>query len=94
MRRLLLHVLPGGFHLIRHYGLLANTGRRENLAKARKLLGVEMPTVDASLLEIDASGSLVQATFVCPCCRSPMIILETFLRGQPIRAPPPSPLAA
>ena len=94
IRRFLLHVLPGGFHRIRHYGLLANGGRRENLAKARELLGVERPSVDASLLESDASGSLVQPTFVCPCCGSPMHIIETFLRGQPIRAPPPSRLAA
>jgi hypothetical protein len=43
MRRFLLHVLPGGFHRIRHYGLLANAGRRENLAKARALLDVPPP---------------------------------------------------
>ncbi len=94
MRRFLLHVLPGGFHRIRHYGLLANAGRREHLAKARELLGVETSGVDTSLVEIDASGSLVQPTFVCPCCGSPMRIIETFLRGQLIRAPPPSRLAA
>jgi len=40
MRRFLLHVLPSGFHRIRHYGLIANSGRRENLARARKLLNV------------------------------------------------------
>ncbi|MDP1734022.1 MAG: IS91 family transposase [Sulfuritalea sp.] len=94
MRRFLLHVLPSGFHRIRHYGLLANRERRENLARARELLGVERPGVDASLLEIGASDSPVQPTFVCPCCGSPMRIIETFLRGQPIRAPPPSRLAA
>lgn len=38
MRRFLLHVLPSGFHRIRHFGLLANGGRRENLAKVRALL--------------------------------------------------------
>ena len=94
MRRFLLHVLPSGFHRIRHYGLLANAGRRAHLAKARELLGVEASSVDASLLESDALGSLVQPTFVCPCCGSPMRIIETFLRGQPIRAPPPFLLAA
>jgi hypothetical protein len=94
MRRFLLHVLPGGFHRIRHYGLLANGERREKLAKARELLGVETPGVDASLLEIDASASLVQPIFVCPCCGSPMRIIETFLRGQSIRAPPLSRRAA
>ena len=94
MRRFLLHVLPSGFHRIRHYGLLANAGRRAHLAKARELLGVEASSVDASLLESDALGSLVQPTFVCPCCGSPMRIIDTFLRGQPIRAPPPFLLAA
>ena len=38
MRRFLLHVLPHGFHRIRHYGLLANAARVENLARARELL--------------------------------------------------------
>ena len=94
MRRFLLHVLPGGFHRIRHYGLLANAGRREHLAKARELLGVATSNVDAALLNTEVSGDLVQPTFVCPCCGSPMRIIETFLRGQPIRAPPPQRLAA
>ena len=39
IRRFLLHVLPAGFHRIRHYGLLANGGRKDNIALARKLLG-------------------------------------------------------
>ena len=94
MRRFLLHVLPGGFHRIRHYGLLANGERREKLAKARKLLGVVTSNVDAVQLNTEVSGDLVQPTFVCPCCGSPMRIIETFLRGQPIRAPPPQRLAA
>jgi len=85
MRRFLLHVLPGGFHRIRHYGLIANAGRRENLAKVRELLhGV--PT--AELQEADAPGTTVRATFVCPDCGAAMIIIESFARGQPIRAPP------
>ena len=40
MRRFLLHVLPDGFHRIRHYGLIANAGRTNNLARARALLQV------------------------------------------------------
>ena len=43
MRRFLLHVLPGGFHRIRHYGLLANGSRKANLALARELLIQEPP---------------------------------------------------
>ena len=47
IRRFLIHVLPSGFHRIRHYGLFANGGRAENLARARQLLGVS-PTHGAS----------------------------------------------
>ena len=86
MRRFLLHVLPGGFHRIRHYGLLANAGRREHLARARELLHV-VPAAAEPQPPSTPSAS-VQPTFVCPHCGAAMIIVETFARGQPIRAPP------
>jgi len=86
MRRFLLHVLPGGFHRIRHYGLLANAGRREHLARARQLLHV-VPATD-ELPPAEPTVTNVQPTFVCPHCGAAMIIVETFARGQPIRAPP------
>lgn len=86
MRRFLLHVLPSGFHRIRHYGLIANAERKDNLAKARELLHV-VPE-EAQSQETDAPGSSVQPTFVCPDCGAPMHIIDTFARGQPIRAPP------
>jgi Putative transposase len=38
IRRFLIHVLPTGFHRIRHYGLLAGGVKADNLALARKLL--------------------------------------------------------
>jgi len=84
MRRFLLHVLPGGFHRIRHYGLLANAGRREHLARARELLHV-VPAATEPQPSTDAANA---STFVCPHCGAAMIIVETFARGQPIRAPP------
>jgi hypothetical protein len=86
MRRFLLHVLPGGFHRIRHYGLLANAGRREHLARARELLHV-VPATD-ELPPEEPTVTNVQPTFVCPHCGAAMIIVETFARGQSIRAPP------
>ena len=86
MRRFLLHVLPGGFHRIRHYGLLANAERREHLARARELLHV-VPTA-AKLRPPDVPVGIGQPTFVCPHCGAAMLIVETFARGQPIRAPP------
>ncbi len=86
MRRFLLHVLPGGFHRIRHYGLLANGSRKANLALARDLLRVP---AQASGDDGDDTASAAAPTFVCPHCGHAMIILQTFSRGQPIRAPPP-----
>ena len=91
MRRFLLHVLPSGFHRIRHYGLIANTTRKDNLARARELLMVEktIETADAETNDADtADGSDESVTYVCPDCGAPMIITDTFLRGQLPRAPP------
>jgi len=84
MRRFLLHVLPGGFHRIRHYGLIANTGRRENLARARVLLHV----APVEPKEMDVPNEAVQPTFVCPDCGAPMIVVDTLVRKYLIRAPP------
>jgi hypothetical protein len=87
MRRFLLHVLPGGFHRIRHYGLLANSNRRHNLTLARALLQVPPPLPDESAGE----ASIVPApTFVCAHCGHAMVVLRVFLRHCSIRAPPAS----
>jgi hypothetical protein len=43
IRRFLIHVLPGGFHRIRHYGLFANANRAGNIALARRLLDAPDP---------------------------------------------------
>jgi hypothetical protein len=84
MRRFLLHVLPGGFHRIRHYGLLANCSRSVNLALARQLLQVPSPALQPCASELDAA----RPTFICPHCGHAMVIVQTFTRGEPIRAPP------
>jgi hypothetical protein len=86
MRRFLLHVLPGGFHRIRHYGLLANAGRRRNLARVRALLLCEAHEADGAPQDAAAPVTPVQPPFVCRCCGAVMHIIETFLRRQPIRA--------
>lgn len=88
MRRFLLHVLPGGFHRIRHYGLLANGNRTANLARIRELLGQEADAV-AQIASLNAEPCHPQPTFVCMHCGAAMIVLLTLARGQPIRAPPP-----
>jgi predicted RNA-binding Zn-ribbon protein involved in translation (DUF1610 family) len=86
MRRFLLHVLPSGFHRIRHYGLLANAGRREYLARLRELLHVA-PEVH-SPEDAEAPAGAPQPVFVCPHCGAAMIVVEVLMRGQLIRAPP------
>jgi hypothetical protein len=88
MRRFLLHVLPGGFHRIRHFGLIANNGRKEKLAAARELLNVAT-LVTVEVAAVDAAADLVRPTFVCAHCGAAMIITQTIVRGQAIRAPPP-----
>ena len=92
MRRFLLHVLPGGFHRIRHYGLLANGSRKANLALARESLQV-VPVQAATTSNVEQAGGLPiasPAAFVCRHCGHAMVILQTFTRGEAIRAPPPS----
>jgi hypothetical protein len=85
MRRFLLHVLPGGFHRIRHYGLLANGNRRANLALARELLHVASPPPDELA---DDQSAAPAPTFVCAHCGHAMVVLQVLLRDCSIRAPP------
>jgi hypothetical protein len=84
MRRFLLHVLPGGFHRIRHYGLLANPVRRARLAKVRDLLHVApeiSPLPDDTVIA-------TRPVFICRHCGAPMIVIDILARSAPIRAPP------
>ena len=78
MRRFLLHVLPDGFHRIRHYGLFANGHRAEKLALCRKLLDMPPATTD----EHGNDGDHKDEPSPCPCCGGPMKVIETFERGQ------------
>jgi len=96
IRRFLIHVLPSGFHRIRHYGLLANSGRRDNLKRARKLLAektdddeaIENSVIDSAASETNNIPEPSQPTYICPDCGGPMVIIECFERGQLPRAPP------
>jgi hypothetical protein len=88
MRRFLLHVLPSGFHRIRHYGLIANNARKENLALARELLQVAPVATSADADCADALNTDARSTFVCSHCGSPMVIVRILLHQRAIRAPP------
>ena len=91
IRRFLLHVLPKGFHRIRHYGLLASPGCKANIAHARQLLiAAPMPAV-VPLKAHDTADPDAVADHrpPCPCCGGRMLIVEVFGRGGAPRGPPP-----
>ena len=73
IRRFLIHVLPRGFHRIRHYGLFANTVRADNFAHARELLSCEIPD---KAVEDEGSESSGRDTFICPVCSAPMTVID------------------
>jgi hypothetical protein len=81
IRRFLIHVLPDGFHRIRHYGLFANGGRVENIARARQLLNLPTPQNGPSDGDATSDGEQQTLAQPCPCCGGRMIIIETFERG-------------
>ena len=88
MRRFLLHVLPRGFHRIRHYGLLAHARRKANLATARALLHAPAPHVRADPDTAQTRHRSARPTFLCRHCGAPMLIIQIFARAQQIRGPP------
>ena len=89
IRRFLLHVLPKGFHRIRHYGLFANAKRAENIATARALLGADPPAADPKQQPETPDAPRV-APCPCPRCGARMIVIEVFARGcQPRWRPTP-----
>jgi hypothetical protein len=96
IRRFLLHVLPKRFHRIRHYGLLASSGCKANIARARELIAAAEPTVEPPAAHdtaeadgtADADGTAAERCPPCPCCGGRMIIVEFFECGGTPRGPP------
>lgn len=90
IRRFLIHVLPSGFHRIRHTGFLANGIRRDRIAKIRCLLDAEPEPTQMPDEATNSEPDDPPAHQPCPKCGSAMIIVEIFLRGKTpkCRAPP------
>jgi len=81
IRRFLIHVLPQGFHRIRHYGLLASGTRADNIARARELLTISKPEGQPTAVADHSKPD-------CPFCGGRMIIIEVFESGaQPRHRP-------
>jgi hypothetical protein len=92
IRRFLIHVLPKGFHRIRHYGLFANGNRAANIARARELLAMPSRPKQPETSEAAAIDEPRGLPRPCPCCGGRMIIIESFARGcEPRHHPTPAP---
>jgi Putative transposase len=90
IRRFLLHVLPSGFHRIRHYGLFAGTVRARNIERARHLLNAPESSLERPRAEADSAAETASPARQCPCCGGRMIIVETFQGARPARSPSPT----
>jgi hypothetical protein len=86
IRRFLIHVLPQGFHRIRHYGLFASATRADNIARARRLLDV--PAAQPEAGDTNCAQTNEPLAHPCPCCGGRMIIIERFQRGASPRTRP------
>ena len=79
IRRFLLHVLPSGFHRIRHFGLFANGQRKANLTKARALLHAPPPPCASDDDDDRGVGDNTPAPWrLCPQCGHTMTVVEFF----------------
>jgi hypothetical protein len=90
IRRFLIHVLPAGFHRIRHYGLFAKSSRAGNIALVRALLNAA-----SQYQGDDAHADKDNKAHACPHCGGRIIIIiETFECGQMPRHRPSGPMVA
>ena len=92
IRRFLMHVLPKGFHRIRHCGLLASSTKAETIVRARELIAAATPAQTAQKQQApDSAAATDKPIHPCPCCGGRMIIIETFERGSTPRYRPAAP---
>jgi hypothetical protein len=92
IRRFLLHVLPDGFHRIRHYGLLASSRRADTIARIREIIAAPTPattTADREAeISVEQSDPVDERRPPCPCCGGRMILVERFAPGTAPRTIP------
>src|SRR5271156_4921689 len=89
IRRFLIHVLPNGFHRIRHYGLLASGSKAKTIARARELIAAATPVQTAHQQQAaDSAAPTEKPAHPCPCCGGRMVIIVTFEAGRMPRHQP------
>jgi hypothetical protein len=86
IRRFLMHVLPSGFHRIRHYGLFASGVRIQNIARAHELLTASVQPDHNSGINDGGKVEPASPSHSCPCCGGRMIVIETFEFGRAPRS--------
>ena len=98
MRRFLLHVLPGGFHRIRHVGFLANANRVDAVARIRKMLADRAPACNAPEVndgqnDKEKAQETMPDHAICSCCGGRMIMVEIIPKHSVLKPPatPPPP---
>ena len=91
IRRFLIHVLPTGFHRIRHYGLFANNRREQNIAQARQLLNAPAPKPQPAATDNTDADDEKALPEPCPCCGGRMFVIEIFAPGTSPRHHPTPP---
>jgi len=87
IRRFLIHILPSGFHRIRHFGLFANHQRTQNLQLIRQLLA-QNDAIAAPHTPVPTHQDNKPPAFVCPACGTPLLIIQTFQPPYSPRGPP------
>jgi Putative transposase/Transposase zinc-binding domain len=92
IRRFLVHVLPSGFHRIRHYGLFASGVRAQNIARARQLLTTTVQAHPNDAADRSRDADPPDPSRPCPCCGGPMIVVDTFKGATARRPASPSPI--
>jgi hypothetical protein len=95
IRRFLIHVLPKGFHRIRHYGLFAGSNRAETIKDVREFLNLDPPAAEENAAEEPGETDPAQPLArPCPCCGGRMFVIEIFEPGCQPRHRPTTPPAA
>jgi hypothetical protein len=94
IRRFLIHVLPNGFHRIRHCGLLASGTKTQTIARIRELIAGTTAQTAPTQQALDNAAATDDPTNPCPCCGGRMITIETFKRGSTPHHRPTGPIIA
>ena len=88
IRRFLIHILPQGFHRIRHFGLLANAQRQQRLQTIRQQLANRSSQSNNDDHIAQQNQVEITPPFVCRTCGTTLIIIDILKRPCIPRGPP------